>query len=106
MNRVKNIQGYADDLVLFAPTAAGLKVLIEPIENLILDHELMNNVAKTEVVIFKPVGRVLGANISFECKGEPVETVDEYKYLGVNIQSNLMEKSYTNRVAVSFNRSV
>ena len=74
-----SIQGYAYDLVLFAPTAAGLKFLIERIENLILDHKLMINVAKKKVfvqklminvakkkvLIFKPVGRVLGANILF-----------------------------------------
>ena len=43
-----NIQGYADDLVLFAPTVDGLKVLLERIEKLISKHELLINVAKTE----------------------------------------------------------
>ena len=86
-----SIQGYAYDLVLFAPTAAGLKFLIERIENLIFDQKLRINVAK-KVVVFKPVGRVLGANISFEYRGEPNEIADEYKYIGINIMSNLMEK--------------
>ena len=85
-----NIQGYADDLVLFAPTAAGLKILIE---RMVFNHELLTNVAETKLVVFKHVRRVLGAKISFEYKGEPIEIVDEYKYLGITIQSNLIEKN-------------
>ena len=58
-----NVKGYADDFVLFAPTAADLKVFIDRIEKLTFDHEPMINVAKTKLVVFKPVGRVLGDNI-------------------------------------------
>ena len=65
VNRV-NIQSYADELVYFAQTAAGLKILEERIQKLISGLELMISVAKTNVVVFKHVGRASGANVLFE----------------------------------------
>ena len=105
MNKV-NIQGYADDIVLLAPTAVVLKVFLEQIGTRISDHELMIDVTKTKIVIFKALGRSLSAYVSFEYRGEQIEIVDKYKYLGINIQSDLMEKMDINRVTASFNKNV
>ena len=88
-----NIHGYADDLVIFARTVDGMKVLLERIEKLIYEHELSINVA-------------LNSDLSFDYRREQIEIVDEYKYLGINIQSNLLEESDINRVTASFNKSV
>ena len=75
----ENFQGYADDLVISVPGTLSLKVIHERIEKLISDHELMINVEKTKIVVFKPMGRALNA--------------DEYEYLDINIQSNLIKTS-------------
>ena len=52
-------------------------------------------------VVFKPMRRALRSDVSFEYKREQIEIVQEYKYLGINIQSNLIEKSDISRVTAS-----
>ena len=51
----KNFQGYAEDLVSFAPSTAGLKALLERLEKQVINHELIINIAKMRVLIFKPI---------------------------------------------------
>ena len=101
-----NVQGYADDIVVFAPTSSGLRELLVNMERLISDVELAINVAKTKVVVFRPKGSIYANELAFEYNGESIETADHYKYLGVNIQSDLSEKSDIQRVTASFNKSV
>ena len=59
-------------------------------------------IAKTKIVIFKPLRGALSADVTFEYRGEQIENLDEYKCQGINIQSSLMEKSDINRFTASF----
>ena len=101
-----NVLGYADDIVVFAPTSTGLRELLENMEGLVSDLELAINVAKTKVVVFRPKGSIYENELNFEYNGESIEMADQYKYLGVSIQSDLSEKCDIQRVTASFNKSV
>ena len=70
-------------------------------ERLISDAEIAINVAKTKVVVFGPKGSIYENELGYEYNGESIETADQYKYLRVNIQSDLSEKSDIQRVTAS-----
>ena len=101
-----NVQGSADDTVVFAPTSTGLRELLVNQERLISDLELTNNVARTKLFVLRPKGSIYKNKLAFEYKDENIETADQYKYLGINIRSDLSEKSDIQRVTTSFNKCV
>ena len=76
------------------------------IERLISDAEFAINVAKTKVVVFGPKVSIYENELGFGYNGESIETVDQYKYLRVNIQSDLSQKSDIQKVTASFNEIV
>ena len=81
-----SFQGYADHLVIFAPAAEDLKVLLGRTEKLRSDHELMINVAKTKIFVFKSIGRALKFGFSFDNRREQIESVDVYIYIYTKVQ--------------------
>ena len=58
------------------------------------------------MIVFRPKGTINENKLTFEYNGESIGIADPYKYLGVNIQSDLSEKSDIQRVTASFNKSV
>ncbi len=75
---------YADDTVLFADTKAKLQSLLTRYEQYCNQWKLDVNTSKTKIVIF-------GKNYHkprFLLKGEPVEVVNNFKYLGIIFSKN------------------
>ena len=97
-----NVQAYADDVVIFCPTAEGLRVLIQIMEDMIMAHQLMINVDKTKIVIFNKKKNII-SRASFKFNGVIIENVSSYKYLGIIINCNLSEKEELKRMTTVFN---
>ncbi len=78
---------YADDTVLFANSAEDLQNSINCLVEYSAMWKLKINVDKTKIIIFSKNGRH-SKNLTFSCNGNPVEIVNEFKYLGVIFKSN------------------
>ena len=76
---------YADDLLLLSETEEGLQSCINSLENYCKIWKLQINIDKTKIMIFsnKKV-----KNLTFTLNGNTIETVDEYKYLGIILSYN------------------
>jgi hypothetical protein len=75
---------YADDTAMLASSEAGLQKCLDSLADYCDTWKLKVNVDKTKIVIFsrrKPKSR-------FTYKGEEIEIVQHFKYLGVIISSN------------------
>ncbi|XP_067652478.1 uncharacterized protein [Haliotis asinina] len=73
---------FADDIVLFSSTLAGLQKLIMELETYCDEYKLKANRNKTKVVVFKRGGR-LAKNEKWQYRGIELETTNSYKYLGI-----------------------
>ena len=62
---VMNVQAYADDIVLMAPSASGLQKILNRAGNLIADCDLVVNIKKTEVMVFKRKAADLDTGLKF-----------------------------------------
>ena len=49
-----NVQAYADDIILFSPTAGSLQQLLNRIVILVKQNDLLNNANKTKIMVFRP----------------------------------------------------
>ena len=72
---------FADDIVLFSSTVAGLQNLIIELERYCDKYKLNVNSDKTKVIVFKKGGR-LAKNEKWLYKGKELECLKSYKYLG------------------------
>jgi hypothetical protein len=75
---------YADDTAVLSDTAQGLQKSLDGLAKYCADWKLKVNVEKTKVVIFSR--RKVDAQ--FRYMGQVLETVQQFKYLGVIISSN------------------
>jgi len=73
---------YADDLVLIAPSTAGLQKLLNLCEKYGVDHDVKYNAKKSAVMVFR--SRLLHNVVlpSFKLNGVNLNTVRSVKYLG------------------------
>ena len=97
-----NIIAYADDIVLLSPSASGLQILIDRVNELSNELELSINRVKTKCMIFckgKDKSQSLG---SFVLGESPIEFVTTFKYLGFVVQHNLKDDGDINRVRDRF----
>lgn len=99
-----NIQAYADDIVIYSPTASGLQVMLDKIGNLVGELKLELNVNKTKVVIFSRRSKIYDG-ISFSVNNVNIEIVNNYKYLGSVLSHDFSEALDMERVLSSFNKS-
>ena len=76
---------YCDDMVLFAKSPDSLKQMLKDVENYCNMWGLKINVSKTKAMIFEN-GRP--TQIDLEIYGEPIEVVNSFKYLGINLFKN------------------
>ena len=76
-----NIFAYADDIVLMSPSASGLRILLNVINDCINDHKLLINVNKTKVMVFRNKRKYVFNDLSFYLNGTILENVSSFKYL-------------------------
>uniref|UniRef100_A0A146M389 Retrovirus-related Pol polyprotein LINE-1 n=3 Tax=Lygus hesperus TaxID=30085 RepID=A0A146M389_LYGHE len=73
---------FADDFVLVAETVVGLQRNINILENYCETWGLQVNMSKSKIMVFRRGGR-LAARESWTFKGQGIEVVNTYTYLGV-----------------------
>ena len=73
---------YADDIVLLSETESGLQEGLLLLEGYCDRWKLSVNSLKTKVMIFRKGGR-LRRNLTFLYKGQELEIVDKFTYLGI-----------------------
>ncbi len=80
-NNIVTVLAYADDLVLIAENEADLQRLINILQDWCFKWRLCVN-EKTKIMHFRPKYKA-PTNVIFEINRQPLEVVNEYKYLGV-----------------------
>lgn len=100
-----NVLAYADDLVLLAPSVYALQYLINEISTLIHEHKLILNVEKTVIMNFKKRVKYVSGCLKFYYRDFLLKVVDEVKYLGCILSSNLQDDLDIDRSKLSFNRT-
>ena len=86
---MSNIIAYADDIVLLAPSATALQLLIDKCVNEASKLQLAFNENKSKCMVFKSNSRVKVLSNRYLLNGSYVEIVKSFKYLGYFIQDNL-----------------
>lgn len=71
---------YADDIAVIAESAE-MKKMLKPMERYVDENKMTVNTRKTKIVVFRNGGRRKREE-EWEFKGEKIEVVNEYKYLG------------------------
>lgn len=80
---------FADDIVMFAKTPDVLQLMLNRLESYCSNWGLTVNLDKSKAMIFKKGGGRHANNEKWWYKGQPVEVVNQYKYLGCIITPNL-----------------
>jgi len=83
--KMTNILAYADDLVLLAPTWAGLQLLLHMLEHYSVILDMTVNIKKTVCMVYNPICRskVICYNFpKFYLQGEALLFVNSFRYLG------------------------
>lgn len=75
---------YADDIVLLADDVKTMQNMIAKLENYCDMWDMEVNLAKSEMIVFRKGGR-LSKEENFMYKGQQVNIVNEYCYLGVTL---------------------
>ena len=76
---------WADDLVVFSQSAAGLQSAIDKVSAFYASLGLQINKSKTKILIFNKSGKVL-KNYRFFLADDQLEVSDSYQYLGVRLR--------------------
>ena len=76
---------FADDTVLFSTSQDGLQRMLNLFENYCDEWKLTVNISKTKILIFTS-GRYARNLVFF--KGNELELVTEYKYLGIYLSKS------------------
>jgi hypothetical protein len=76
---------YADDTVIFGENESTFQLCLDNFYNYCQKWKLKINFSKTKVIVF---GTNKPSKYSFNINGQPIETVKEYKYLGVVFSSS------------------
>ena len=77
---------YADDVVLFSSSAAGLQQRLNSLSKFLKDWCLDVNVDKTNVLVFNKAGRLSKEKFYFDA--HELECVQHYRYLGVHFSAS------------------
>ena len=79
---------YADDMALIADTIGRLQRMIDVLESYCCKWNMLVNLIKTKIMVFRR-GGVLRKNEQWFYKGEKIEVVSRYKYLGIFFSTKL-----------------
>lgn len=82
---------YADDLVVFSPSAAGLRKLLNICENFASASDIKYNERKSAVLIFRPKGEKAEPQPKFYLNGSLMAVVKTVKYLGQYLTNDLTD---------------
>lgn len=89
---------YADDIAVVAEDPKSLKKMLQVMEKYIGRQKLSVNTKKTKIVVFKNGGR-RGKEEKWEFKGEELQEVKEFKYLGYWFESSNSHKKHMDEMA-------
>lgn len=88
---------YADDIVLMADSADKLQEMIDEVAKFCSEWRLSLNAKKSKIMVVAPNSATNGSleassddEPTYTFRGEPLEVVTEYKYLGVIITNKLL----------------
>ena len=81
---------FADDAVIFAPSAKGLQQLLDICSDFALTHNVVFNVKKSQCLIVSSKNNVI-RRPNFQLCGTGLPYTDSYKYLGHIINSDLCD---------------
>ena len=76
---------YADDLTLISNCSLKLQVMLDKLSSYAAKKGLTVNVRKSQVVVFNPSERDRSTSTQFLLAGQPLEIVEEFKFLGVMV---------------------
>ncbi|RVE40147.1 hypothetical protein evm_015203, partial [Chilo suppressalis] len=93
---VNNIS-YADDMVLLSPSISALRRLLGICEKYVKGHGLRYNSKKSETMVFKADNKTYSIVPNVSLDGSPLNRVEQFKYLGHWITSNLNDNLDINR---------
>ena len=79
---------YADDMALLATSPGDLQRQLDALRLFCTERQLAVNVAKTEIVVFRPQRTTPPAH-TWTYDGEAVPVVEQFKYLGVTFHAEL-----------------
>ncbi len=94
---------FADDLVIFSRSEAGLKMRLKLLKSYVDSRKLTVNTAKCEIVSF---GSPPGANFSFKFGGQEIPVVRRCKYLGVLFDQVHILKGHEEHLVARFQNAV
>ena len=89
-NMIINQFLFADDAVVFAPSAKGLKKLLDACSEFAVTHNVIFNVIKSQCLIVQS-RTVPSYRPTFHLCGDALPYTESYKYLGHIINSNLAD---------------
>lgn len=78
---------YADDMILMSPSPEGLQMKIRRLTRYFDQLSLKVHMDKTKIIVFRRAGK-LKKGLNFTYKGEKIEIVKQYTYLGVPLSSS------------------
>ena len=82
---------YADDTIILADSPQGLQDALHALAGYCDKWQLNVNCSKTKVMVFSK-RKYNTKNLSFKYRGEPLEVVHHFKYLGVTVSYNISFK--------------
>ena len=88
MNRI-DVIAFAGDMILMAPSVRSLQLLINKISLLFDKHFWKINVQKTVVMCFKRTRNCMPKNFKLYFKGHELTVINNFKYLGCVLTSDL-----------------
>lgn len=92
---------FADDIVLLAPNAAVLQVMINYLDKYCMKWNLSVNIDKSKIMVFRNGGRPAKIE-KWWYRGMLIDVVKEFKYLGVLFTSTLnLEQHFKNKVSAA-----
>ena len=97
-----NVIAYADDIVLLAPSATCLQLLMNIANQLAFKLKLNFNKDKTKCMIFAKARARIDNKRKFIIDGKEIEVVTTISYLGFRIQNNLNNSEDIHRVLQKF----
>jgi len=86
---------YADDIVLISESSSELQNMINALYDYCMTWGLSVNLEKSKILVFRKSARI-SSTLAWKYGDEPIEVVNEYKYLGVLLTFNLSFKKHLN----------
>jgi len=97
--------GFADDVVVLSSNPLILQKMINSIEKYVGQCNMRLNLNKSKVMIFRKGGK-LARNERWTFNGQPVQVVNEYKYLGLTISSKITLRKHMECKSMTAKKSI